>query len=68
MMNESYIYSISYFGWLYWADNYWAKFICVPVELRYSVPAEEFRYTVPKEELNYTVPAGELNYTVPKPK
>ena len=67
-MNENYIYSISYFGRLYWADNYWAKFISVPAEFWYIVPAEQLGYTVPKEELNYTVPAGDLTYTVPKPK
>lgn len=71
-MSETYIYSENYFGQFYWTDNYWAKFIAkfifVPFELRYSVPAEELGYTVPKEELNYTVPAGDLSYTVPKPK
>jgi len=65
-MNENYIYAISYFGRLYWTDNYWAKFIFVPIELRYSVPIEQLGYTVQKEESTYTVPAENLSYIVPK--
>ena len=67
-MNENYVYAISYFGRLYWTDNYWAKFIFVPIELYYSVPAEQIEYTIPKEESTYTVPAYDLTYNVSKPK